>query len=125
MIRAAFFDVDGTLFSHRTNSVPASTQKALGELRRRGIIVGLATGRSLWEIRQVPLGDLAFDVLLTLNGNLVLDGEGRRLFGNPLTGEALSSVLGLFEDENVPVILVDVVGHEDGIAHALERLGLL
>lgn len=32
MIQAVFFDIDGTLLSHRSCTVPASTQKALAKL---------------------------------------------------------------------------------------------
>jgi Cof subfamily protein (haloacid dehalogenase superfamily) len=107
MIQAVFFDVDGTIFSHEANDVPASTHRAITELQRRGVIVGLATGRSLWEIRQLPLKGLCFDVLLTLNGHLVLDGKGNYLDGNPLVGDALASVLALFRGTDIPVTLVE------------------
>ena len=33
MIRAAFFDVDGTLFSHKTKQIPPSTHAALKALK--------------------------------------------------------------------------------------------
>ena len=46
MIKAAFFDIDGTLVSMRTHEIPASTIHALEELRHRGVLLFLATGRS-------------------------------------------------------------------------------
>ena len=36
MIKAVFFDIDGTLLSHKTNSVPASAVRALETLREKG-----------------------------------------------------------------------------------------
>lgn len=33
MIKAAFFDMDGTIYSHKTNCVPESTRIALDTLR--------------------------------------------------------------------------------------------
>ncbi len=108
MTCAAFFDMDGTLLSHRTNSVPASARRALDELRARGITVGLATGRSFSELLDLPLDGLSFDVLLTLNGQLVVDGENHYLAGNPLIGTALEGVLALFEAHEVPTILVQL-----------------
>ena len=36
-IKAIFFDVDGTLQSHKSNEVPAGTRRALARLRARGI----------------------------------------------------------------------------------------
>ena len=35
-IRAVFFDVDGTLFSHRLNDVPESTRRAIAAARKNG-----------------------------------------------------------------------------------------
>ena len=45
MIQAIFFDVDGTLVSFRTHTIPASTLEALHTLRAKGIKLFLATGR--------------------------------------------------------------------------------
>ena len=36
MIKAAFFDIDRTLLSHVTNSVPSSARRALELLRQKG-----------------------------------------------------------------------------------------
>ena len=107
MIRAVFFDVDETIFSHRTGKVPESTRSAIGELRHRGIIVGLATGRHYLELAHVPMPGVCFDVLLTLNGQLVLDGEGNYIAGNPLTGEALENLVQLFNACELPISLVE------------------
>ena len=35
MVKAIFFDIDGTLLSHKTNSVPVSAVRALELLRER------------------------------------------------------------------------------------------
>lgn len=47
MIRAIFFDVDGTLLSHTQHIVPASTRCALDKLRKKGIKRVIATGRHM------------------------------------------------------------------------------
>ena len=107
MIKAAFFDVDGTLLSHASNSVPTSARQAIDVLRQHGVMVGLATGRSEAELGELCLDGLTFDALLLLNGQMILDGEGGYITGNPLTGEALSSVLALFEAREVPVVLIE------------------
>ena len=36
-IKAIFFDVDGTLISHRKHAVPVSTIDAIARLRKQGI----------------------------------------------------------------------------------------
>ena len=43
MIKAVFFDVDGTLVSFIDHKVPDSARKAIAELRKRGILCFLAT----------------------------------------------------------------------------------
>lgn len=45
MIKAVFFDVDGTLVSFKTHQVPQSTLEAIKELQAKGIKVFVATGR--------------------------------------------------------------------------------
>ena len=61
MIKAAFFDIDGTLLSPETDRViPQGTKDALVELRRRGVKWIICTGRPRaqlpWCIREGFLG---------------------------------------------------------------------
>lgn len=107
MIRAVFLDIDGTLLSHRTRSVPKSTQRALTLLRQKGIRVFTATGRHILEMRELGLGTLPFDGHITLNGQLCLDGNGKVLFGSPIDERALQAVLPVFEGKEIPVLLVE------------------
>ena len=66
MTKAIFFDIDGTLLSFKTHSVPQSTIDAINEVKRQGIKVFLATGRLRKQIQN--LGDLEFDGFITVNG---------------------------------------------------------
>ena len=59
MIKAVFFDIDGTLVSFQTHEVPASTIEALAALRAKGVKVFIATGRQKGSINN--LGSLEFD----------------------------------------------------------------
>ena len=45
MIKALFFDVDGTLVSFKTHRIPQSAVDALTEAKRRGIGIYISTGR--------------------------------------------------------------------------------
>lgn len=45
MIKAVFFDVDGTILSHKSKSVPQSALGALATLKAAGIRCVVATGR--------------------------------------------------------------------------------
>ena len=45
MVKAVFFDIDGTLVSFTTHTIPESTRRALQALRQNGVKVFIATGR--------------------------------------------------------------------------------
>lgn len=68
MIKAVFFDIDGTLVSFKTHTVPASAQEALKCLREKGIKTFIATGRPK-DLMMKAVGFLPFDGFVTLNGS--------------------------------------------------------
>lgn len=45
MIKALFFDIDGTLVSFKTHQIPESTVEALTLAKEKGIKVFISTGR--------------------------------------------------------------------------------
>ncbi len=75
MIKAVYFDADGTLVSFRTHTVPADTVAALKRLRAAGVKCILCTGRNRGT--SLPLLDTGlFDGAVLLNGQLCeMDGE--------------------------------------------------
>ena len=79
MIRAAFFDIDGTLVSFDTHEIPASAVRALETLRERGVLLFLATGRSSADMPR-PVRELEarlpFDGVLAFNGQYCYDAAG-------------------------------------------------
>lgn len=71
MIKAAFFDIDGTLLSFKTHHMPASTVRALERLRECGVLTVVSSGRSSLELPdELKHG---FDAYITLNGQLCYD----------------------------------------------------
>ena len=107
MIKAAFFDVDGTLLSHKSKSVPQSTRAALDKLKAAGITCIVATGRQIQEMEKLPSADLTFDGYITLNGQLILDGEKQVLHGTPIRGEVKDYLLKLFDGHTIPILMVE------------------
>ena len=73
MIRAVFFDIDGTLLSHSTNSVPEKTMRALHALREQGIKVIICTGRHAMEMEELGMFILPADGYILLNGVMVMN----------------------------------------------------
>ena len=107
MIKAAFFDVDGTLFSHTMKKFPESTMEALRLLKKKGIKLFLSTGRSYMEAMKLPWEDVVFDGYVTLNGQICNDPEGKILYGNQVTGEDAEYLLKAFTHHEMPLIIVE------------------
>lgn len=77
MIKAAFFDMDGTLKAYDAPAMSDRVRADLKELRRRGIKTVLATGRGKHDLEFFHmLGDVEFDAYVTFNGHCCYDDEG-------------------------------------------------
>lgn len=107
MIKAAFFDIDGTLLSHRTKRVPESARRAIDQLRAQGIRCIVATGRHISQFDDLPVDDLPFDGYLMLNGQICLDKDRKILYGTPLEGKAKEWVLSMFHEKDQAILLVE------------------
>lgn len=107
MIKAVFFDVDGTLVSHTKREVSISTRKAVSRLKEKGIRCVVATGRYMGELEKLPVRDIAFDAYITLNGQLCLDQHQSLLSGSALTGADREQIIGLFQKKEIPILLVE------------------
>lgn len=105
MVKAIFFDVDGTLLSIGSGKIPESTLWSLKKLKEKGIKIILATGRHANEIKQLPLGDLTFDGYLSLNGQLCLDKDFQTLFGTPISEKAREELIEIYRKKEVSLIL--------------------
>lgn len=105
MIKAIFFDIDGTLLSHRIKDVPVSTRQSLYQLSKIHTDRVIATGRHSTEIDILPVNDIKFDAYITLNGQLCYDSKGNVFYENPL--QETEEILKLFHSSTVPVMLVE------------------
>ena len=76
-IKAAFFDIDGTLTSFTTHEVPESTIEALRALRRNGIKIFICSGRAPSYMGVVlDTVPVAFDGIVGLNGQYCTTDDG-------------------------------------------------
>ena len=107
MIKAVFFDVDGTLISHTLKDVPQSTRNALKKLKQENIKRVVATGRHLSELEMLPVKDIDFDGYITLNGQLCLDENKEIVFGKPIAGADRYTIVKMFKEKEIPVMLVE------------------
>ena len=90
MIRAAFFDIDGTLLSFKTHKMPESTKRALATLREKGILTIVSSGRPTYQLP--PCIKTGFDAYITLSGQLCYDADGVFL-SNPISKTGVASVV--------------------------------
>lgn len=68
MIKALFFDIDGTLVSFNTHEIPASTVAALEQAKSAGLKVVIATGRPRQLINNLGAIEHLIDGYVTTNG---------------------------------------------------------
>lgn len=90
-IRAAFFDVDGTLLSFDTHLVPPSTVEAFRLLREKGIRIFIATGRSATNLTQIA--PLEYDGVIALNGTDITLHTGEAISHHPIAEESFVRLL--------------------------------
>lgn len=74
MIKAAFFDIDGTLLSFKTHRMPESTKRALAAMREKGIKTVISSGRPRYYL--TPALRQGFDAYVTMNGQVCFDADG-------------------------------------------------
>ena len=102
-IKVAFFDIDGTLYSQRTNQVPPRARRAVAALRERGVKVVIATGRHPIELDTVGLDGMAFDGYAAANGQICLDAERTLIAGHPIPDEGARALARLFAESEEPL----------------------
>lgn len=107
MIKAAFFDIDGTLLSHTTEKVPDSAREGLRRLRENGVKVFASTGRHVLELRRMPLYGIEFDGYITLNGQICLDADQKFLWGAPFGTDMTEKLVSVFDSGEIPLILIE------------------
>lgn len=102
MIKAIFFDIDGTLVSFKTHEISKTTLEALYALREKGVKLFIASGRHLLIMDN--LSGFPFDGYVCMNGSLVFD-RGKVIYSHPLDQADASSVIDLAETGQIPCVL--------------------
>lgn len=70
MVKAVFFDIDGTLVPFGDRAIPAEVVEAIAALRAKGFKVFICTGRHIKWVNNI--GDTEFDGYVTANGAMCL-----------------------------------------------------
>ncbi|OWA34114.1 phosphatase [Saccharibacillus sp. O16] len=99
-----FFDLDGTLLNDN-KQINDSTRQAIAELKEKGHIVAIATGRAPFFFDHIR-EELDIDTYVSYNGSYVVL-EGQVLFTNPLNAQALETLTDLALNHNHAVVYMD------------------
>lgn len=101
MIKAVFFDVDGTLLSFSSHEMPASTKLSLKKLREKGIKIFVATGRPPISFRKVLKRlDFDFDGYIYTNGQYIVY-EDEVIHDMPIAADDLRSIVEYIEEKAI------------------------
>ena len=107
MIKAIFFDIDGTLVSHTKRDIPEGVLTALDELRAKGILLFIASGRHISEFPALPLHDYPFDGYVTETGQICYNGAFETIYEQPFTDEDTESLVRMFNEREIPIVLLN------------------
>lgn len=107
MIRALFLDIDGTLVSFRTHTVPQSAVEALRAARKKGVRVFICTGRPPQFINNIA--SVEHDGMVCATGALCLDAQGHTLHSQAIDRGDIGRLLDHLQhhgEEALPVLAV-------------------
>ena len=109
MIKALFFDVDGTLLDHSPEGgsrMPDSTRRSLRLVEEKGLLSFVASGRiPSWV---TFLGDLyPFDGYLSVNGQYAIDCSGQVLYQSPHCPEDILQLVELVRQDPFPCLIIE------------------
>ena len=92
-IKVVFADIDETLFSHKSNTVPQSAVNAIKEMQSKGIKFLLCSGRNSYLIRKSGIYNFcAPEGIVTMNGaQAIIDGES--IFLHPIDSEVVDALI--------------------------------
>ena len=107
MIKALFFDIDGTLVSFNTHTIPASTIEALTAAHQKGIQIFIATGRPPQIINN--LGELQerglIDGYVTMNGAYCFVSD-KIIYKSSIPAQDVQAMAQYCKKNNYPCIFI-------------------
>lgn len=102
MIKAIFFDIDGTLVSMNTHSMTDRVLETLYALKKKNIKLFIASGRPPQIIDN--LRDFPFDGIISMNGALIIAG-GNIIYRNPLDKEDAMKIAQISNANKIPAFI--------------------
>ena len=104
-IKIIFFDIDDTLRNSKTGFIPSTIPTVFQQLRERGILTGIATGRGIFGV--VPeIKALKPDFFVTLNGAYIEDKKGNVIYSNKIAKDKVEEYIAWTKEVGIEYGLV-------------------
>ena len=104
-IKVIFFDIDDTLRNSKTGFIPTSILTVFKQLREKGVLTGIATGRGIFGV--VPeIRELKPDFFVTLNGAYIEDKKGNVIESNKIAKDKVESYIAWTKEVGIDYGLV-------------------
>ncbi len=107
MIKALFFDIDGTLVSFKTHEIPASTISALKQAKANGIRLYISTGRPDAVITNIDTIENIIDGYITTNGAYCYVGN-EEVCTHPIPEDDVSMMIRKSDEMNFACVVVGI-----------------
>ena len=118
-IKIIFFDIDDTLRNSKTGFIPSTIPTVFQQLREKGILTGIATGRGIFGV--VPeIQALNPDFFVTLNGAYIEDKKGNVIYSNKIARDKVEEYIAWTKEVGIDYGLVG--SHEAKLSRRTEMI---
>ena len=118
-IKIIFFDIDDTLRNSKTGFVPSTIPTVFKQLREKGILTGIATGRGIFGV--VPeIKALKPDFFVTLNGAYIEDKKAHVIYSNKIARDKVEEYIAWTKEVGIDYGLVG--SHEAKLSRRTEMI---
>lgn len=105
-LKAAFFDIDGTLYDLKNKKIHGSTIKIIRSIQNKGIKAAIASSRPLETMTIPHLWDIEWDGLITSNGQFIFEKNQKLIQKKVLSSYKLNQIFNIAHDHNIPIYAV-------------------
>ena len=118
-IKVIFFDIDDTLRNSKTGFIPSTIPTVFQQLRDRGILTGIATGRGIFGV-VLEIKALKPDFFVTLNGAYIEDKKGSVLYSHKIARDRVEEYIAWTKEVGIDYGLVG--SHEAKLSRRTEMI---
>ena len=118
-IKIIFFDIDDTLRNSKTGFIPSTIPTVFKQLREKGILTGIATGRGIFGVVS-EIKALKPDFFVTLNGAYIEDKKGNVIYSNKIARDKVEEYIAWTKEVGIDYGLVG--SHEAKLSRRTEMI---